>query len=73
MGGNDGATSRRGPARTEPPPQPRHLPNPEEAAAEFWRRWFELLPEVNAALGEREPHRLENELCELVAGVHPDL
>lgn len=65
--------SRRGLASPEPTPAPRHLPNPEEAAAEFWRRWFELLPEVNAALGEREPHRLENELCDLVAGIHPDL
>ncbi|MBP2338658.1 hypothetical protein JOF41_004836 [Saccharothrix coeruleofusca] len=60
------------------PPRPAahpsgHLPNPEEAAQRFWERWFELLPQVSAALGDREPHRVENELCELVAGIHPDL
>lgn len=58
--------------RPEPPPAV-HLPNPEEAARLFWERWFELLPTVSAALGDREPHRVENQLCELVAGIHPDL
>ncbi|MBW4716575.1 hypothetical protein [Saccharothrix obliqua] len=57
--------------RTEPSPV--HLPNPVEAAEAFWRRWSELLPVVSAALGDNEPHRVENELCDLVAAVHPDL
>ncbi|WP_435157789.1 hypothetical protein [Amycolatopsis sacchari] len=47
--------------------------DPEAAAAAFWERWFELLPEINAALGDREPQRVENELASAVAGVHPDL
>jgi hypothetical protein len=59
--------------RREPDVPARHLPNPDEAAVAFWRRWFELLPTVSAALGDGEPHRVENELCDLVAGVHPDL
>lgn len=44
-----------------------------ELAETFWRRWFELLPDVSAALGDREPQRLEHELCEAVAALHPDL
>ncbi|WP_433264302.1 hypothetical protein ACQPZF_34665 [Actinosynnema sp. CS-041913] len=59
--------------RTEPDPQPVHLPNPSEAAVGFWQRWFDLLPTVSAALGDGEPHRVENELCELVGSIHPDL
>ncbi len=59
--------------RTEPETPPVHLPNPSEAAERFWLRWFDLLPTVSAALGDREPHRVENELCELVAAIHPDL
>lgn len=47
--------------------------DPEAAATEFWRGWFELLPEVNAALGDREPQRVDLQLCGLVAGLHPDL
>lgn len=43
------------------------------AAADFWQRWFELLPEINAALGDREPGRIEQEVGEMVAAVHPDL
>jgi hypothetical protein len=50
-----------------------HLPNPQEAAVAFWHGWFDLLPTVSAAIGDGEPHRVENELCELVAGLHPDL
>ncbi|GAB3487437.1 hypothetical protein [Amycolatopsis cihanbeyliensis] len=46
---------------------------PEAAAAAFWRQWFALLPQVNAALGDREPQRIEHELCRAVALVHPDL
>ncbi|MEU5695161.1 hypothetical protein [Actinosynnema sp. NPDC020468] len=59
--------------RPQPAPVAGHLPNPAEAAEAFWRRWHDLLPVVSAALGDREPQRVENELCELVAGVHPDL
>ncbi len=47
--------------------------DPAAAAAEFWRRWYELLPEVNAALGDREPQRFEHLLSEAVAALHPDL
>jgi hypothetical protein len=50
-----------------------HLPSPAEAAQRFWQRWFDLLPVVSAAIGDGEPHRVENELCELVGDVHPDL
>nr|WP_233159305.1 hypothetical protein [Actinophytocola xanthii] len=32
-----------------------------------------MLPEVAAALGDREPARVEDRLCRLVAGLHPDL
>jgi hypothetical protein len=32
-----------------------------------------MLPEVAAALGDREPQRVENQLCDLVADLHPDL
>nr|CTQ92276.1 FIG01038679: hypothetical protein [Kibdelosporangium sp. MJ126-NF4] len=55
--------------RPEPAPQR----DPVEAAAEFWRGWTALLPTVSAALGDAEPHRVENDLCELVAVVHPEL
>lgn len=47
--------------------------DPAAAAVEFWQGWFEFLPEVNAALGDREPHRVEHDLCLLVARLHPDL
>lgn len=50
-----------------------HVPNPVEAAERFWRRWDDILPTVSAALGDREPHRVENLLCEAVAELHPDL
>lgn len=59
--------------KPEPPPPAAHLPNPQEAAVEFWQRWFDLLPTVSGALGDGEPHRVENELCDLVAAIHPDL
>lgn len=52
---------------------PAHLPNAEEAALRFWERWFELVPVVSAALGDGEPHRVEDELQELVRALHPDL
>jgi hypothetical protein len=59
--------------RRRPEPEPEVERDPAEAAAEFWQQWFELLPAISAALGDAEPHRVENELCELVAIVHPDL
>lgn len=52
---------------------PTHLPNAEEAAQLFWERWFELVPAVSAALGDGEPHRVEDELQDLVSALHPDL
>jgi hypothetical protein len=52
---------------------PRRVPNAEEAAQRFWERWFELVPVVSAALGDGEPHRVEDELKALVSGLHPDL
>ncbi|MBK1786895.1 hypothetical protein [Prauserella cavernicola] len=62
------------------PPDPRtpwpDEPVPEDpaaAAAEFWRKWDELLPEVSSALGENEPHRVETMLLDAVARVHPGL
>jgi hypothetical protein len=47
--------------------------DPRIAASRFWVRWQELLPEINAALGDREPNRVENPLSEAVAAIHPDL
>ncbi|HVV09883.1 hypothetical protein [Amycolatopsis sp.] len=47
--------------------------DPEAAAVTFWRRWFELLPEINAALGDGAPQRVEHELSSAVARLHPDL
>ncbi|WP_116198793.1 hypothetical protein [Amycolatopsis circi] len=72
---------RRSEADTEPaPPDPR-TPWPEQqvpsdaaaAAAAFWEGWYDLLPEVSAALGEGEPHRVEHDLCVLVETLHPRL
>jgi hypothetical protein len=48
-------------------------PDPRTLAERFWCGWQEMLPEVSAALGDREPHRVENQLCQLVADLHPDL
>jgi hypothetical protein len=48
-------------------------PDPAARAEEFWQGWRELLPELSAALGDREPQRVENQLCDLVAAVHPSL
>nr|WP_026152199.1 hypothetical protein [Actinopolyspora halophila] len=42
-------------------------------AADFWRRWEELLPEVGAALGDGEPQRMDHRLAEAVALLHPSL
>lgn len=47
--------------------------DPEAAAQEFWRRWQELLPDISASLGDREPQRFEHDLTEAVAALHPDL
>ena len=67
--------------RTTPdPPDPRTAwpeqpvsDDPGAAAVRFWEGWFELLPTVSAALGDREPHRVEYELCQLVEALHPRL
>lgn len=71
---------RRSRASGEEVPDPR-TPWPEQeipadpvaAARTFWQRWSELLPEINAALGDREPQRIENEVAAAVAAVHPGL
>lgn len=47
--------------------------DPDAAAREFWLRWGELLPDISAALGENEPHRVEHAMCEAVASLHPRL
>ncbi|GAA4860935.1 hypothetical protein [Saccharopolyspora rosea] len=44
-----------------------------ERAAVFWRRWRELLPEISSALGDGEPHRVENLVADAVAAVNPGL
>ena len=53
---------------------------PSDVAAEataraktFWRRWQELLPELSAALGEGDLQRMDHQLSEAVAIVHPEL
>ncbi|NIJ13682.1 hypothetical protein FHU38_004026 [Saccharomonospora amisosensis] len=58
--------------RTPWPDQPVPL-DPAAAAAAFWHRWRELLPEISAALGDGEPRRAESSLCEAVAALHPNL
>lgn len=57
--------------RDEPPVVER--PDPWTLAERFWCGWQEMLPEIAAALGDREPNRVENQLCELVGELHPDL
>jgi len=47
--------------------------DPVVAAQRFWARWNELLPEISSALGDREPNRVEHDLCEAVAAMHPEL
>ncbi len=63
--------------KTSPPPaartEPAARPDPATLAERFWGGWYEILPEVAAALGDREPQRVENQLCDLVADLHPDL
>lgn len=58
--------------RKEIPP-PAERPDPAVLATRFWHGWYDLLPEVAGALGDREPQRFENQLCKLVADLHPDL
>jgi hypothetical protein len=48
-------------------------PDPRTLAELFWCGWQEMLPEVSAALGDREPNRVEDQLCRLVAELHPRL
>lgn len=54
-------------------PRPAIPADPKTAATRFWNRWFELLPAVSAALGDRQPQRMEHDLCSAVALLHPDL
>jgi hypothetical protein len=58
--------------RRKEKPVPRQ-PDPSALAEGFWQGWYELLPELSAALGDREPQRVENQLCDLVAALHPEL
>jgi hypothetical protein len=58
--------------RAEDPP-PRTEPDPAVLAERFWACWHELLPAISAALGDREPNRVEDQLCRLVADLHPNL
>jgi hypothetical protein len=44
-----------------------------QRAERFWSRWSEQLPTISAALGDREPGRIDNQLCEFVAELHPNL
>lgn len=64
---------RRSRARDAASADPAHSADPHTLAERFWCGWQEMLPEVAAALGDREPHRVENQLCKLVADLHPDL
>jgi len=48
-------------------------PDPRTLAERFWCGWQEILPEIAAALGDREPGRVEDQLCRLVAELHPRL
>jgi hypothetical protein len=57
----------------DPTPAAPRLADPAEAASRFWVRWDELLPSISAALGDQELGRVEHELCEAVAAIHPDL
>ncbi|ASU78066.1 hypothetical protein CDG81_06815 [Actinopolyspora erythraea] len=39
----------------------------------FWRRWEELLPQVGSALGDGVPQRVDHQIAEAVALLHPGL
>jgi hypothetical protein len=62
-----------GEPETDTPPAGAAPTDPATAAQRFWVRWDELLPSISAALGDRELARVEHELCEAVAAIHPDL
>ncbi|WP_242613390.1 hypothetical protein [Herbihabitans rhizosphaerae] len=61
------------PWRRKDKPETVRLERPDVAAERFWQGWHELLPEISAALGDNEPGRVEHQLCELIAIVHPRL
>lgn len=42
-------------------------------AEAFWRTWEDLIPQVNAALGDGHPERIDHELAQAAAAVHPHL
>lgn len=46
---------------------------PTARAEAFWQRWDQLLPEVSAALGDSAPQRVDHQLSEALAAVHPRL
>ncbi|MCO1580905.1 hypothetical protein M8C13_34635 [Crossiella sp. SN42] len=55
-------------------PDPVEPADPHEAAVAFWQRWnTELLPQVSAALGDKDPGRVENLVVEAVTAIHPNL
>jgi hypothetical protein len=64
---------RRKPKATEPEATPAPAADPDAAARLFWTRWDALLPQISSALGDREPSRVEHDLCEAVAAIHPEL
>ncbi|HEX3646842.1 MAG TPA: hypothetical protein VHV49_00360 [Pseudonocardiaceae bacterium] len=66
-------TAAQGEQPTDTPPAGPAPADPAEAALRFWARWEELLPTISAALGNRELGRVEPQLCEAVAAIHPDL
>lgn len=39
----------------------------------FWQRWEQLLPQVGSALGDGVPQRVDHQLAEAVALLHPRL
>lgn len=45
----------------------------EARAQAFWRSWDAMLPEINAALGDNVPQRIDHQLAEAAAAVHPNL
>lgn len=60
-------------AGAAPEPAAAQAGDADARAERFWRRWEQLAPEVCAALGDGQPRRFENALCEAVAALHPDL
>nr|WP_197320904.1 hypothetical protein [Saccharomonospora sp. NB11] len=68
-----GDSADEGPDPRTPWPEPPPPAEPTEAAAEFWRHWHSVLPDLSAALGEGHLPAAETLLCDAVARMHPDL